>query len=106
MIESIDYSKIFLTKSERQFLRKLKRKKRLPYSPDIAQLFRYNFIEHEYTGEKDSFGCSIPSGNVIISKELERFEKYRLELHLAHLPNWFAIIISAISLILSIVALL
>ncbi len=106
MDNNVDYSQIFLIKKEKKIIKTLKSKKRLLYSHDMDFLMRHRFIEHEYSDQQDSFGSFISTGYVLLGSEYGRYSAYRFERFVASLPNWIAITISVVSLIVSIVAML
>ena len=98
------FDEIILTKGEKQSLRSFlwKPKQSLNEIKHFHSLYYdYRFIKDNYLKERDEFNHPIPSGTYSLSDRYERFKIYRREKRLQSLPNWLAILISLISLIIT-----
>lgn len=101
-----DYSQVFLIKKDKKIIKMLKKKKRLPIHPDMDFLLEHRFVIREVSEDLNELGESKLSGYVILGDEYEHYCAYRFDHLLAQLPNWIAITISLISLIISIISVL
>lgn len=67
----IDFSNIQLNPTEKKLLRKMNRKKSIPYNEDYDYLIRRSYAEYtEYT--QDEMLCQIPVENEIAISEIGR----------------------------------
>lgn len=63
------------------------------------------FIQQNYCGE-DTFGCPIFDGTYSLSKHFHEYKASRRKWFFTHLPAWFALFVSLVSLSISVFNLL
>ena len=100
----VDFEKIVLTRSERKYLRQLKRRS-LPLPSSMQHLYLNDFVSPCYTNECDPFKRPIANGKYELSDTYYRYCEYMKKQRIKTLPNWLAIIIAFGSLIVSIISL-
>lgn len=68
--------------------------------------FTYRFLCPNYSDEKDQLGFIVEDGTFSISDNYLRYKIYLRKKRFANLPNWIAILLSLISLLISLATLL
>ncbi len=105
----MSFDKIHLLSKEKRSLFSFRFQKRKPENKIkcyATLYFEYHFIEQNFTGKKDDMGCDIFDGTYSISDNYRRYKIYLRKKRISSLPNWFAILISLISLSVSVITLL
>lgn len=99
------FDDIHLLKSERRSLlsflfRKKKRRENIECFESLYET--YHFIKANHYADKfDGFNSPIPDGTYSLSTEYQRYRVYLREKRIRELPNWVAIVISLLSLVIN-----
>lgn len=100
----MEFEKIILSRGEKRSLRSFYWKPK--QTRDEIKYFHalyheYRFINDNYLKEQDPLGQFIPDDTYSLTERYEKYKIYRREKILYNIPNWFAVLISLLSLIAS-----